>query len=99
MPWKPKKGDFAHLRPQVITTKINDKVTDGPSNLHQILIWNNSMPKKVLEIVKPTLERNAYLAHVKNVLLAMTTDEKSKRRELGWRRILKTSWQSEENAV
>ena len=49
--------------------KKNEEVKDGARNLHQILVWNSEMPKEVVEIVRPTLQRNAYFAHPENLLL------------------------------
>ena len=41
-------------------------------------------------IVAPVIQRNAYFAHVENILLCMLQDERNHIRELAWRKIKKS---------
>ncbi|KAK4884145.1 hypothetical protein RN001_000416 [Aquatica leii] len=48
------------------------------------------LPQNILKIIDPVIERNAYFAHPKNLLICMLNDTKRYLRELALRRILKT---------
>ena len=47
------------------------------------------MPKNLLTVIDPVIQRNGYFGHSENLLLSMLTDVRPNIHELGLRRILK----------
>ncbi|KPU75627.1 uncharacterized protein Dana_GF26820 [Drosophila ananassae] len=47
------------------------------------------LPKRLLKVVDPVIQHNAYFAHPENLLLSMLTDENLNLRKIGLQRILK----------
>ena len=55
--------------------KFNSKITDGPKNYLNILTRVMRFPKKIIQdIAVAVWRRNAYFAHLENILLAMLVD-------------------------
>ena len=55
--------------------KFNHKITDGPKNYLNILTQVMEFPNKIIQnIAVAVLQRNAYVAHHENILLAMLAD-------------------------
>ena len=55
--------------------KFNNKITDGPKNYISIFTQVMGFPNKIIQdIAVAVLQRNAYIAHYENILLAMLAD-------------------------
>ncbi|GBM12727.1 hypothetical protein AVEN_228519-1 [Araneus ventricosus] len=63
--------------------------TYGPKHVFQAIQTSRYLSNELLQVVDPIIQRNAFFAHAKNVLLAMLVDERKHIWELGHRRILK----------
>ena len=71
----------------------------GTINLFRTIEMMRSLAPDIQEIVKPTIQRNAFYAHPENILLAMVCDERPHIRELAWRRIKKAREQEKGKTV
>ena len=69
--------------PSWFIIKINPEAGCDPKNLHDILKFCSELSEDVFLIVKLVMQKNAYFAHLKNILTAMINDKKSYIRELG----------------
>ena len=69
--------------------KFNNKITDGPKNYLNILTQVIGFPNKIIQdIAVAVLQRNAYFAHRKSILLAMLADNDHNVRLLAVNKIL-----------
>ena len=69
--------------------KFDNKITDGPKNYLNILTQVMGFPNKIIhDIAVAVLQRNAYLAHHENILLAMLADNDHNVRLLAVNKIL-----------
>ena len=69
--------------------KFNNKIFDGPKNYLNILRQVMGFPNKIIQdIAVAVLQRNAYFAHHKNILLAMLADNDHNVRLLAVNKIL-----------
>lgn len=75
--------------PLWFTIKTSKHFTDGPKLVYQAIQSTRYLPKPLLDVVDPVIERNGFFAHPEHLLLAMIQDDKKYVRELGLRRILK----------
>lgn len=76
--------------PTWYSIKVKSSCLDGSKHLLGMIQRSRFLPKNMLEIVDPVIQRNAYFAHPENILLCMLNDNKCYLRELALRRILKT---------
>ncbi|GBO40121.1 hypothetical protein AVEN_81919-1, partial [Araneus ventricosus] len=56
--------------------KKNKYVTDGPKEVFQAIQTSPYLSDKLLQVVDPVIQRNAFFAHPENVLLTMFVDER-----------------------
>ena len=85
--------------PVWFSIKKDWKCVNGPQNLFKLIELSRTLPDKVVEIVLPVIEHNAYFAHPENIILAMISDPRSFIREIGWRRIKKCREENKEKTV
>lgn len=69
--------------------KKSKYLTDGPGHIFEVIKSTRFLPEKLLRVIDPVIERNAFFAHPENLLLRMMVDERKHIRELGFRKILK----------
>lgn len=69
--------------------KVNSSSHDGVQNLFKMVQSLQTMSQEIKDIVAPVIQRNAYFAHVENVLLCMLQDDRKHIRELAQRKIKK----------
>lgn len=69
--------------------KISKHFTDGPKHVFKAIQTTRYLPEDLIKVINPVIQRNAYFAHLENLLLTMILDERYHIRELGYRRILK----------
>ena len=67
-----------YFAPSWFDIKHHSSICNGPKNFFRNAQRLNELSSSVQTIVKPVLERNAYFAHVENVLLAMLVDDNQK---------------------
>jgi hypothetical protein len=73
--------------PSWFEIKVNSSSQDGVRNLFKTVQSLQKMNQETKDIVAPVIQRNAYFAHVENILLCMLQDERNHIRELAWRKI------------
>ncbi|CAG9834995.1 unnamed protein product [Diabrotica balteata] len=61
----------------------------GPKHIFKSIQYSRCLSDKVKTVVVPVIQRNAFFAHLENLLLAMITDNRGFVKELGLRRIIK----------
>ena len=71
--------------------KIHPSITMGSRHFFSIIqqMQNSGLPKDILELIQPTVQRNGYFSHHESILILMIQDERPFIRQLAWRRILR----------
>lgn len=69
--------------------KRNSNCTDGAKNLWYLIKSSRYLPKDLLKIIDPVIQRNGYYSHSENILLAMSLDENIRYRQQAFDRIVK----------
>ena len=85
--------------PVWFSIKVNWNCVDGSQNLFKLIQYSRNLPAKVVDIVKPVIQNNAFFAHPEKFLLSMICDSRSFIREIGWRRINKCKETEREKSV
>lgn len=60
----------------------------GSRHVFKYISWIRGLPEDVQEVIRPTIENNAYFFHPENVLLSMITDPNHLTRSEGYEKIL-----------
>ena len=63
---------------------------EAPKHLYNMIVYSRFLQNKLRKIVYDTIQRNAFYAHVENILLSMMCDDRDHIRELALRRIFST---------
>jgi hypothetical protein len=79
--------------------KVNSSSQDGVRNIFKTVQSLQKLNQVTKDIVAPVIQRNAYFAHVENILLCMLQDERNHIRELAWRKIKKARRDSKEKSI
>jgi hypothetical protein len=69
--------------------KTKPSCEDGSKHFHKLIKLTRQLPNEVKAAIDPVIQRNAYVAHSENMLLAMVADERPHIRQLGLRCIIK----------
>ena len=75
--------------PTWLEIKCNQSIVLGSKHLYSLIKRMKSLGNDLVDIVKATVQRNAFFANPETILLCMTHDENPWIRKLTWRRILK----------
>lgn len=75
--------------PMWFTIKSKPSCVYGAIHLHETIKLSRYLPKNMLMVIDPVIQRNGYFGHSENILIAMLMDQRRSIRELAVRRILK----------
>ena len=75
--------------PMWFSIKHSSSYANGPKHVFKTIELARTLGKEVSDVVFPVIQRNAFFAYPENILVSMTDDDSSKRRELAWRRIMR----------
>lgn len=76
--------------PTYFNVKHQNSCTYGSVHFYNLVRWSRYLPPARFGIVKKVCINNAYFAHCENVLLAMVFDADAEIRKLGYRKILQS---------
>lgn len=69
--------------------KLHPSGTHGSRHLWRLIHFSRYLPRELLKVIDPVIQRNGYFASPENLLLGLLIDERKHIRELSLRRILK----------
>lgn len=73
--------------PILFKMKHKSSIVFGPSHLADMIVSSRWLPQNWLNIVRSTIQRNAYYAHPEHVVLEMTNDPDEDIRKMAWRKV------------